>query len=83
MTEGSSQMKRIHIQVADVHKCLLSITKVADMGFRCILDKNGGYLEDKMNGERTPIRRKGNLYVMKMWVRQARNNDASGFPRQG
>jgi hypothetical protein len=52
------------------------------MGFRCILDRNGGYLEDKTSGERTPIRRKGNLYVMKMWVRQAKAN-ASGFPRQG
>jgi len=84
MTEGSGQVKRIHIQVADVHKCLLSITKVADMGFRCILEKQGGYLEDVYTGEKTPIWRKGNLYVMKMWVRQARNPDtASGFQRQG
>jgi len=84
MTEGSGQVKRIHIQVADVHKCLLSITKVADMGFRCILEKQGGYLEDTYTGERTPIWRKGNLYVMKMWVRQAKIPDTTtGFHRQG
>ena len=32
-------LKRIHMEVADVHKCLLSVSKGADMGYICILTK--------------------------------------------
>ena len=71
MTENSNTAKRIDFQVAAVHKSLLSITKCADMGFDCVLGKLGGYLVDQVTGERIPIRRKGNLYVMRMWVKQA------------
>ena len=39
------------------------------MGFRSYLDNNGGWLEDIESGECLPIERKGDLYVMKLWVR--------------
>ena len=35
-------LKRIHVQVADVHKCLLGVTKCTDMGYVCALKKDGG-----------------------------------------
>lgn len=84
MTPGGRTAKRIHFQVASVHKPLLSITKCADMGFDCVLQRGGGYLYDNETGEAVPIERKGNLYVLKMWVKQAppTNNDAD-FTRRG
>ena len=83
MTEGSNWAKRMHFQVADVHKPLLSISRVADMGYGCYFGKDGGYLEDLQSGERVPIRRVGNLYVLRMWVKQAAKAGSQGFQRQG
>ena len=34
-TEGASAPKAISMQVADVHKALLSITRIADAGYEC------------------------------------------------
>ena len=71
-------VKRIHFQVADVHKCLLSVTKCADMGYTCVLKKEGGYMEDEETGEKIPIERRGNLYVLRMMVRGASTDDENG-----
>ena len=70
MTENSSTPKRIAFQVADVHKALLSVTRAADMGYQCVLGKDGGYLQDTRSAEKIPIMRKGNLYVMRVWVKE-------------
>ena len=80
MTMGAVTPKNIVFQVADVHKALLSITRVADAGYECHLNKTGGYLLDTYTGERVPIHRKGNLYVMRAWVR---DDEGPGFGRQG
>ena len=69
MTLGSTMAKKIVFQVADVHKPLLSISRCADMGFRCHLGKEGGFMEDTVTGEHIPLHRRDNLYVMKAWVR--------------
>ena len=68
--DGCKGAKKIVFQVADVHKALLSITRVADAGYECHLNKAGGYLLDVLTGEKVPIIRKGNLYVMKAWVKE-------------
>ena len=83
MTENSRTPKRIEIQVASVHKCLLSVAKCADMGYDCIIWKDGGYLWDQFTGEKVSIRRKGTLHVLKMWVRPVKENETMGFPRRG
>ena len=70
MTQGSQTCKKICFQIADVHKPLLSISKVADLGFDCLLGKNGGYLIDTLTGEKIPLDRRDNLYVLKAWVKQ-------------
>ena len=70
MTLGSKAAKKIVFQVADVHKPLLSISRCADMGYNCHLGKEGGYMEDTITGERIPLMRKDNLYVMKAWIRR-------------
>ena len=80
MTKGAKTPKKSVFQVADVHKALMSITRVADAGYACWLDKSGGWLVDKITGEQIPIQRKGNLYVMTAW---AREDKRPTFGRQG
>ena len=78
MSEDSQQAKRIIFQCADIHKPLLSVSRCADLGYQCILDKDGGQLIDKVTGEVIPLHRRGNLYVMRAWIRQ---DDSSDFTR--
>ena len=70
MTLVSKICKRHVFQVAHVHKPLLSISGCADMGFDCHLDDKGGHLTDKETGERIPLGRRENLYIMRVWIRQ-------------
>ena len=69
MTLGSTAANNIVFQVADVHKPLLSISRCADMGFRCHLGREGGYMEDTVTGEQISLLRLDNLYVMRAWVK--------------
>lgn len=82
MTVGSKAAKKIVFQIADVHKPLLSISRCADMGFMCVLDDGGGFLLDKITGEKIPLQRKDNLYVMKAWVRADPSTVNSATPFQ-
>lgn len=70
MTVGAKVPKRITFQLADVHKPLLSVTKVADAGYECHRNSFGGYLLDTFTGESVPIQRKGSLYTMWAWVKE-------------
>ena len=70
MTIVLRSCKRIVFQVADVHKPLLSISGCADMGFDFYLGDKAGYLLDKHSGEKIPLERRDNLYVMRAWIRQ-------------
>ena len=84
MTRNAPGPKNRTFQVADVHKALLSITRAADAGYECHLNAHGGYLLDTHTGEKVPIARKGNLYVMRAWVKEAPEyKPAQGFQRQG
>ena len=75
--EGSSEPKGIIIQVADVHKPLLSLSRCADMGFESRFGRYAGALIDSAIGEWIPLVRKGNLYVLRAWIK------ADPFARQG
>ena len=83
MTVGSGKSKAITFQVADVHTPLLSISGCADMGYDCYLGKSGGHLVDTETGERIPLERRDNLYVMRAWVRQDPGHSAQPFPGRG
>ena len=86
MTRNARSPKRITFQVADVHKALLSITRAADAGYECHLNARGGYLLDTYT-DGPDSQEKGNLYVMRAWVKEAqdesRTKPAAGFARQG
>ena len=83
MTIGSKVGKRITFQVADVHKPLLSISGCADMGFDCYLSEWGGFISDRVSGERIPLERRDNLYIMKAWIRQDQSVVNSNQPFVG
>ena len=70
MTAGSKVSKCIALQVADVHKPLLSISGCVGMGFDCFLGGTGGHLTDRETGETIPLERRENLYIMRAWIRQ-------------
>jgi hypothetical protein len=81
MTENSTLGKRIIFQCADVHKALLSVSRCADLGYECILGRDGGQLRDTVTGDVIPLHRRGNLYVLRAWIRQDLDSPA-GFTRQ-
>ena len=70
-TEDSTQARHINLQVADVHKPLLSMSVCADMGFESRSGRTMGALIDEDTGEVVPLKRKGNLYVLRCWLRAA------------
>ena len=61
----------MNIQVADIHKPLLSLSRCADMGYESRFGKIAGALIDDETGDVIPLIRKGNLYVLKCWLRAA------------
>ena len=70
-TEGAAAPKAIAMQVADVHKPLLSLSRCADAGYESRFGARAGALIDSATGEVIPLVRKGNLYVLRAWVRAA------------
>ncbi len=40
------------------------------MAFDCYLGDKGSHLLDKQTGERMPLERRDNLYIMRAWIRQ-------------
>jgi hypothetical protein len=70
-TEGASVGRKINLQVADVHKALLSLSRCADMGFESRFGRRAGVLIDEESGDIIPQQRKGNLYVLKCWLKAA------------
>ena len=59
------------MQVADVHKALLSLSRCADMGFESRFGSSFGCLIDRETLEVIPLQRRGNLYILKAWIRGA------------
>ena len=70
-TDGASKPRPINIQFADVHKTQLSLSRCADMGFESRFGRVAGALIHEETEEVIPQERKGNLYVLKCWLRAA------------
>ena len=70
-TENASGNKHINMQVADVHKPLLSLSRCADMGFESRFGQLAGALIDEETEEVIPLQRKGKFYVLKCWLKAA------------
>ena len=60
------------MQVCDVNKGLLSVSKIVALGHRVVFDKeNGSYIEDTTSGERLWLQERGGMYILRLWVRKA------------
>ena len=70
-TEGASAPRGMALQVADVHRPLLSLSRCADLGYESCSDRTCGYSFDHETGEAIPLARKDNLYALTVWVRAA------------
>jgi len=70
-TENATEVKRMVMQVAGVHKGLLSLSRCADMGYEGRFWRYAGALICESIGEIIPLIRKGNLYVLRVWIKAA------------
>ena len=70
-TEGAAEGRKINLQVADVHKALLSLSRCADKGFESGFGRLAGALIDEETHAVIPLQRKGNLYVLECWLKAA------------
>ena len=70
-TENSHEARKINLLVADVDKALLSLSRCADMGFESRCGRLAGALTDEESGEVIPLARKGNLYILRCWLKAA------------
>ena len=70
-SENATEARKINLQVADVHKALLSLSRCADINFESRFGRRVGALIDEKGGELIPLQRKGNLDVLKCWLKAA------------
>ena len=70
-TEGADKPRAMAIQVADVHKPLLSLSRCADVGYESRFGREWGCLYDVSTGDVIPLHRRGNLYFLRAWARAA------------
>ena len=77
-TEGAQMPRRMAIQVADVHKPLLSLSKCADSGYQSMSGQTAGALDDMESGDVIPLVRRENVYYLRAWVISAPNSSFGG-----
>ena len=78
MARGGSSEQLLSFQICEVHKPLLSVSKLLTVGKRVIFDDQWSYIEDKVTGERLTLIPKDGLFELHCWVRPEQD-----FPRQG
>ena len=64
-------------QVTDVHRPLMSVSRICDKGNRVVFESHGGYIESLTTGEKIHVHRDHNMYRLQVCVPEA------GFTRQG
>ena len=66
------------MQVADVNRALMSVSRAVDAETRIVFDDQWCFIGDKRMGERTTIARQGGLYVLEAWIKSRGDPPASG-----
>ena len=56
----------VGMQVTNVRKSLMSVSKICDAGHKVIFTKGGGYIEHELTGQRTNFDRKGGVYSLRV-----------------
>ena len=62
-TEGVE--RGITMQVREVNKGLLSVSRIAQKKYRVVYDDEGSYMEDENTGEKLWLIERGGMYVLK------------------
>ena len=71
VTNDGGVPKNINLQVADVHKGLLSVIELVKSGHRVVFDEEWCYIEDKDSGWRDTIDQKEDEFELVAWVKAA------------
>ena len=74
---SSGQEIMFKAQVTDVHRPLMSVSRICDRGNRVVFDSQGGYIKSLTTGEKIHVRRDHNVYRLQVEVPEP------GFARQG
>ena len=70
--EGADDKRLMHFrEVYKIKKPLRSVTSIAGMGYECLLGKNGGFVLGTRSGDRLPIQRRGDLCILKVWIKDS------------
>ena len=68
--QGFMSSKKMTLQVANVHKTLISVHRLEEAGNSVMISRKwGAYIENDITGERTHMKRRGGLYEIDLWVR--------------
>ena len=88
------QTRKTTWQVAKVRRPLMSVTKMTESGNEVKLSRDDPHILNLKTGQRTALRKEGNVYVLDLWVEipappgmtmQSRNRSRTGatpFGRQ-
>ena len=60
--------RTLNLQVADVHRVLLSVSKICDAGNTVVFTANGGRIVNETTGEEDHFGRKDGVYRMRLKV---------------
>ena len=62
--------RNMTMQVCEVNKGLLSVSKVVGTDHRVVFDSEGSYMEDMWTKERLWLEERGGMYMLKLWVKR-------------
>ena len=72
---------KLTMQITDVRKPLMSVSRICDAGHSVTFRRDGGYIEHEQSGQRTHFQRMDNVYRLK--VSMVEEDATPGFRRQG
>ena len=72
--------RTLNLQVADVHRVLLSVSKICDSGNKVVFTSSGGKIVNESTGEEDHFERRDGVYRMRLKV-IGDGSRASGFTR--
>ena len=62
--------KGLTVQVTDVNKALLSVSKIVRNGHRVVFEQGNSYIEDLNTGECMAMRERGGMYMLRLWAKK-------------
>jgi hypothetical protein len=73
------QQRGTSFQIADVERPLISASQLAAPWSSVVIDKRGGKIVNEKTGKTMQLQKRGDVYVLRMWVA----SETPGFPGRG